>query len=302
MALIKDFTVESMPERTDILLIGGTGFIGSELARAFIGAGKKVVSIGRHPKEDNYGKVEVADASDLSALEQAWPTAETVFILTGQNKRDFDEKKEMKMLQNIVNVLNGRLPKKVFYLSSVLVYGDVSAPARENNTCKPLEKYSQFKYQAEIMLQQTLNKKILLGILRLGNVYGNPANRGFIHWLILAVKNKQKLILTGEGLQERDYVFIDDVVDTLLGLEDKLLQSDTINVASGKSTSLIEVVKVMERVVEKSIPFEVNHQSVMEVQTSRVDVSKLQGCYSLKLSQDLCTGLGITLNRYLLAG
>lgn len=287
-----------MSERMDVLLIGGTGFIGSELARIFTEKGKGVVSIGRHSKIDHSGTVIVADTLDRVALDQVLPSADSVFILTGQNHKDFDEEKEVKMLQNIITVLNERLPKKVFYLSSVLVYGETAVPARESDAGKPLEKYSQFKYRAETILKETLDKKILLAVLRLGNVYGNPANRGFIHWLMQSIKNKQELTLNGDGLQERDYIFIDDVVNALMRLEEKLIQSDTINIASGKSESLKGIVEVMGEVIGEKIPFAVNHQSIIEVQRSQVDVSKLEGYYGIESSHDLRSGLEITLKRY----
>lgn len=287
-----------MSDQADILLIGGTGFIGSELARVFTEEGKEVVSIGRHPKPNHPGRVIVADLDHPITFAPELPRGSSVFILTGQNYKDFDERKELRALEYVITLLNGFSPKKVFYLSSALVYGETSLVVREDSICEPVENYSRFKCRAEAVLKKKLHPSILLGILRLGNVYGNPANRGFVHWLMQAVSHKQTLTLNGEGTQERDYVFIDDVVNALVQLEGKLQHSDTINIVSGKSTSLKEMVAIMEEIAGTAIPFEVNHQPLKEVQHSRIQPTKLEQEYGMILPHNLHAGLRITLKRY----
>ncbi|TXH00606.1 MAG: NAD-dependent epimerase/dehydratase family protein [Candidatus Moraniibacteriota bacterium] len=285
-------------EREDVLLIGGTGFIGTELARTFVGDGRKVISIGRHEKSNHPGRVQVLDMYDQEAVQKFLPAAQSVFILTGQNTKNFDPIQELKNLEGIVTVLNDRQPKKVFYLSSVLVYGETSVPAREQDACRPIDQYSQFKLRAEALFKEKLSKDILLGILRVSNVYGNPANRGFIHWLLQAVKEGKEFILNGEGMQERDYIFIDDVVTALVQIEQLLKQSDTINVATGRSYSLNDVIREMSAVAGIQVALTVNHETISEVQRSLVDVSKLHDEYGIVLAHDLRSGLKQTLKSY----
>lgn len=288
-------------ERGDVLLIGGTGFIGTELAGALIGNGREVISIGRHEKSNHPGRVQVLDMSDHEAVQKFLPAAQSVFILNGQNSKNFDAVQELKNLEVLVGVMNKQQPKKVLYLSSALVYGETIAPAREQDVCVPVDQYSQFKYQAETLLRERLNKNIVLGILRVSNVYGNPSNRGFIHWLLQSVKEGKELILNGEGVQERDYIFVDDVVTALVQIEQLLKRSDIINVAFGKSYSLKDVVNEVGIIINTQVNYSVNHEESVEVQRSVMDISKLCNEYGVAIAHDLRSGLEYTLKRYSLS-
>lgn len=293
--------MEDTAQAWDVVLIGGTGFIGSRLAADLVARGKRVMSFGREPKAEHPSPVRVVDAGDREALVQALPEAETVFILTGQNHRSFSQGEELRLLENIVIALNGRPPKKAFYLSSVLVYGERTTPAGEDDPLEPIEPYSQFKAKAEALLRERLDPRIILGVLRLGNVYGSPESRGFIHWVMQAAllhPESSELVLNGDGTQARDSVFIDDVVTALVALSEQCTQSDTVNLATGKSYTLREVVDLASNVVSRAIPFTLNHSSLTEVHTSLVSVDKLTQRYGITLEHDLVSGLRLTADRY----
>lgn len=288
-------------EECDIVLIGGTGFIGSRLAVGFVEQGKSVISIGLTAKPGHPSPILTVDVADREALTHSFPKAKTVFILTGQNHHGFDPDHEMALLDNIIVVLNERQPAKVFYLSSALVYGERATPAKEDDPCQPIDAYSQFKVRGEMLLRETLDPAIALGILRLGNVYGTPENRGFIHWLMQAAGAEPasaKLVLNGDGTQARDYVFVDDVVAVLIALEEKLAHSDTVNIATGRSHTLREVVALAETVTGRPIPSTLNPAAPVEVHENRVSVEKLVTQYGSTLPHDLASGLQITWERY----
>lgn len=276
------------------ILVGGSGFIGSELAIELVRRGENVLSISRHEGIRTSGvKRLILDISDNSSLEKKFPHGETVYILVGQNHPDFDAAAELQTLQNLVTVLNKTRPKKVLYLSSVLVYGETVTQATERSLCCPTDQYSEFKYKAEQLLSKQLNPKIALGILRLANVYGGKKNRGFIGLVMdrLAQKQNTKLVVNGDGLQERDYVFIDDVVAALIAVKKRLTESDTVNIATGESHTLLDILAEVSQITGKPFPYEKNNKDLVEVGKSRVSNEKLKERYQFLPSYRLPKGL-----------
>lgn len=276
------------------ILVGGSGFIGSELALELARRGESVVSIARHEGKITEGVESILlDVSDPAFLEKKFPRGEVVYILIGQNHPNFDGAGELQTLQNLIAVLNKTLPKKVLYLSSVLVYGETLVPATETAPCHPADQYSQFKCAAETLLREHLDPRIALGVLRLANVYGGRKNRGFIGLVMdrLAHGQGTKLVLNGDGLQERDYIFIDDVVAALIAVKQGLRQSDIINIATGESYTLLDIFHEVAGIIGQSLPYEKNNKELVEVGKSRIKNEKLKKQYRFSPLYGLRTGL-----------
>lgn len=276
------------------ILVGGSGFIGSELALELARRGESVVSISRNGGVVIPGvKNIILDISEQRALEQKFPYGETVYILVGQNHSEFDAEAELEALRKLIAVLNVKRPKKVLYLSSVLVYGETDAPAGEETPCCPADQYSQFKCSAEALLRESLSPQIVLGILRLANVYGGKKNRGFIGLVMdrLAQEQSIELIVNGDGLQERDYMFIDDVVAALISVKHHLVENDIVNIATGQSYTLLDILDQVSRMTGRQFPYKNNGKGVVEIGKSRVKNEKLGQRYHFSPKYGLSTGL-----------
>src|SRR5687768_4785228 len=114
------------------ILIGGSGFIGAALAKKLSEEGESVLSISRHiPEKTDLTDGLALDVGKRKTVRKNFPEGENVFILIGQKRKNFSGPKELQNLKNIIEVLNKRKPKKVFYLSSAMVYGETNKPARE---------------------------------------------------------------------------------------------------------------------------------------------------------------------------
>lgn len=283
------------------ILVGGSGFIGSTLAMRLAQKGESVLVIARHrgpviPGVDTL----ILDIHDQKLVEQSFPAGENVFILIGQNSANFNIKDELQNLRNLIKALNRLQPKRVFYTSSALVYGECDEPAHENDQMAPVEEYSRFKLAAEELLQKNLESTIHLGILRLANVYGSPKNRGFIGLVLghLAKGETGEILLNGDGQQERDYIFLDDVIEALLVLQKGLKKSEAINIATGKSSTLLEIVRTISTLVNKPIPFALSGKTLTEVGRSRISNEKLKEKYRYTPKATLAVGLRKTYQRY----
>ncbi len=290
-------------KKYDHILFGGTGFIGAELAFRLRQVSDAVLCIGRSTDDELLRdiSVEEIELANEGAVEKSVRPAKNFFILLGQNYPDFDKEKELEILRRMINSLNALdVSTRVFYFSSALVYGDTVEAASETAMPEPVDVYSQFKYEAEQLFQNTLDKKHQLRILRLANVYGSPKNKGFIGLLMRSVASETPFVLNGGGVQERDYVYIDDIVGAIMAIVENTeeVQCDIINIATGTSASLLQVVATFQDILGTPIRYSLNQVVPKEVQISRINNEKLENIYQYKIQYSPKEGLQKTWERY----
>ena len=282
------------------IVIGGTGFIGSALVQELVRCGEKVVSISRHIPEEKISGVEyfaLNVESETEKLQAILGNGNTIFLLTGQNYANFDSEKEKKIFEIILDAVRNSAPEKVFFASSALVYGNCEVSTSEEDECDPKDAYSIFKSECELLIEKKLNDTPV-GILRLANVYGSEKNKGFVGLVFKKALAEEGMKVNGDGMQERDYIFIDDVVSALIAVRDGLYDSDVINIATGKSLTLLDVIRLAEEASGRQVSYEITGIPVDEVNTSRIDASKLKEKYGFEAKMLLAEGLRKTWDRY----
>ncbi|MDQ5976235.1 MAG: UDP-glucose 4-epimerase [Patescibacteria group bacterium] len=289
-----------MNSRRRNILIGGSGFIGSALAEILLSQGERVVVVARDIPVERIEGVEYLEidlGGDLTPLQGMLGKGDTVFLLIGQVYPGFDARKEKDMFSSVLEVVSLASPEKVLFASSALVYGDADIAVSEQVPLRPKDEYSVFKTECERMIHERLSH-ISVGVVRLGNVYGSEKNRGFIGLVFNKASDGTKMSINGDGLQERDYVFLDDVVSGMIAVRDKLSGFDIVNIATGTSSTLLDIIRLAENVVGKKIEYEVTGLPVNEVYRSRIDGGKLQREYGYKPRISISEGLQKTYDRY----
>lgn len=103
-------------------------------------------------------------------------------------------------------------------------------------------------------------------VLRFFNVYGprqslsNPYT-GVSAIFISRLKNNQKVPVYEDGLQSRDFISVHDVVSALVkSLKSKKANNQLINIGSGKATSILELAKTFEKLLDKEDLVEISHK------------------------------------------
>ena len=285
------------------LLLGGTGFIGSELAKALYKKGEgNILCVGKSHEAFTEEEI-VSIAEDLAFENTEWEKhpSKNVFILIGQNHQEFDLDQELALLRGIVEKINDwKVSTRVFYFSSVLVYGESEEGATEATEPQPGDPYSQFKYRAEQMLESELDPKHALVILRLSNVYGSPRNKGFIGLLMRSFQEGSVLTVNGGGLQMRDYIYIDDVIRAIVNIvhQPPKAPRERVNIATGVATSLNNVIATFSEVVGSLISYQVREAAPAEVRVSKPDIQKLRVVYGYVPVINLKEGLAKTWQKY----
>lgn len=284
-----------------ILITGGAGFIGSNLAKALVKEeDNKVVVVD----DLSMGQIENLEGLDLRFIEHDITDKEFMHHLLREYKFDYifflaavasvADSVERPLETHAVNqeavldtlefIHHNQLPLKRFlFTSSAAVYGNLpDMPKSENTRCQPLTPYAVDKYAAE---RFTIDYEGLYGVptvaVRFFNVFGpnqNPDSpySGVLSIITDKLKNDEVFNLYGDGSQTRDFVYVADVVKALRLVATKTPKATVYNVAQGGETSLLDLIKMYEKVSGKKL--KINKMPVRkgDITKSIADISKIK--------------------------
>lgn len=172
--------------------------------------------------------------------------------------------------------------KKVIYASSSSVYGDNTAsPKREGFEGKPLSPYAFTKQsnEAYAKLFGDLYGLETIG-LRFFNIFGKRQNKdgpyaAFVPLTIEAAKTGDELKIYGDGTQSRDFTHVSNAVWAISNsiMADNQASSRAFNVACGSSTSLLDVVKIVEKISKKQVHVNFAAPRKGDIKDSLADIS-----------------------------
>ncbi|MFI5178556.1 MAG: NAD-dependent epimerase/dehydratase family protein [Vicinamibacterales bacterium] len=257
-----------------VLVIGGLGYLGSNLTAALLDAGADVTVVtparARHilaaaRMEARGARVVDADIRDRTAMRDAVRGQAIVFNVSGQSGAlrsvqdpasdlDVNGAGNLSLLEALR--LDGSAAKLVF-AGSRLVYGAARMlPVSEDQPIAPLCPHGVHKAMVEhyLAIYGRLHG-LRATCLRITNPYGpgQPSDRsayGVINYLIHRAVAGQSLPIFGDGAQVRDYVFVDDVIHAmLLAGGDARSDGRVYNIGSGVGTSMIDAARLIVRAV-----------------------------------------------------
>ena len=252
--------------KTKVIVTGGAGFIGSNLAKALVKKGLDVhvvdnLSGGKKQNVPKGATFHLADINNLEALKTIFEGAKYVFHLAALPRVQFsiENPVETALANEVgtVSVLTASVNagvKRVIYSASSSAYGDQKVmPLREDFIANPKSPYGLQKYVGELYCKIW---KQIFGLetvcLRYFNVYGPGQSSEGAYALVIGkfIKQKkmgQELTITGDGKQTRDFTSVHDVVRAnILAMEStKVGSGETINIGCGDNKSIIEVAKLI---------------------------------------------------------
>lgn len=132
------------------------------------------------------------------------------------------------------------------FISSCAVYGDSSNSA-EDKVCQPVSINGHTKlFNEELVKNFCLANKINYLILRVFNTYGGNDHFSVVQKIIDCAKKNKRFTLVNDGVSERDFIHVEDVAKILGKLVKLDLKNEVINVGSGESVRIIDIVKAVE--------------------------------------------------------
>ena len=298
------------------LVTGGAGFIGSHLSERLLAQGAEVVAVDcftdyypRAIKERNlaalvgrpkYRFVE-ADLNTLDLSESLSGTTH-VFHLAAQAGvrkswgRDFRTYTTLNIdaTQRLLEACVGTAVERVVYASSSSVYGDeVAMPMREDTMVQPVSPYGVTKLAAEHLCHlYYVNHGVKTVSLRYFTVYG-PRQRpdmGFNRFFSAVLKDRP-LVQYGDGLQTRDFTFVDDIVTATASAAVQGTPGRVYNIGGGSRVSLRDVFELIARVCGRPIRIEQQPAQKGDMRDTYADTSRAQADLGFQPSVDLETGL-----------
>jgi len=251
-----------------ILVTGGAGFIGSHLVQKLIDNGFKVMIVDSlkttggliyiNPKS-YFVKGDILDSKTLKKIRKWKP--KIIYHLAAQSGGEtaYDNPKYDYLTNGYGTYLLSELAREIkveqfIYTSSVAVYGsNVGTTISEKTKINPDSIYGISKYAGEMFLIQNLrNTKIKTIIFRIFNTYGpgedlNYFKKGMVSIYCGYVWKKKPILVKGSINRFRNYQFIDDVISILFQSinNKKLKMKEIINLTSGKSTKVSELLKLI---------------------------------------------------------
>lgn len=259
---------------TKVLVTGGAGFIGSNLADELLRQGAKVkildnfVTGFRENLEEISGDFDFieGDLNDDSALRQAIEGVEVIFHQAALPSVPRSVENPQETHQACVNGTFNVLQKakeagvrRVIYAASSSAYGDQpTLPKIETMLPEPLSPYAAAKLMGEYYCQVFSRVYGLETIcLRYFNVFGprqNPASMysGVISRFINDLMKDIQPTIYGDGEQSRDFTFIANVVNANINAAqtDKGIGA-VMNAANGERISLNELLEVLKKITAK---------------------------------------------------
>ena len=260
-----------MPITSKVLVTGGAGFIGSNLAEELIAQGARVTIIDnlttgfRENVEEIIGDFDFieGDINDDAALTKAIEGSEIVFheAALPSVPRSVEDPAETHRVcvdgtfNLLVKARNSGV-RRFVYAASSSAYGDQPVlPKVETMRPDPLSPYAVAKLTGELYCRSFHNVYGLETIsLRYFNVFGprqNPASMysGVISRFIDALLTGKPAIVFGDGEQSRDFTYIANVVDAnIKAAQTTSGLGETMNVANGDRITLIELFEVLKRI------------------------------------------------------
>jgi nucleoside-diphosphate-sugar epimerase len=260
-----------------VVVTGAAGFIGSHLTEGLLADGHEVVGIDafvdyypRTLKERNLeparghagfrlieGRLEDLD------LRPHLEGAAVVYHLAAQAGvraswgREFEAYTNHNVLatQRLLETALASGPPRIVYASSSSVYGECrSLPLREDAACRPVSPYGVTKLAAEHLVH-LYGRNHGLGVvsLRYFTVYG-PRQRPDMAFnrFFRACLNDEPIHVYGDGLQTRDFTYVDDIVSATRAAADSGRAGSVYNGGGGERVSLNEVLGLVEEVSGKA--------------------------------------------------
>jgi len=272
-----------------ILITGGCGYIGSHVVKALVATGEDVIvydNLSQGSKEALLGsaKLVVGDITDSQSLKKVFTSypIEAVFHLAAlvnaaesTTKADLYKQVNDQGSKNVWESAKEAGVQIMLYASSAAVYGTPQGlePIKETDPQSPTNVYGETKLAGEKSLIAVANDEVRYGIFRFFNVAGaekegrlgqSKSSRAIMQRLFaVAAGEDDYLTISGhdydtkDGTVVRDFVHVEDIaLAFVLGLTHLRQCKDSfiLNLGSGETHTIGEVIKEVEVVTSKGIP------------------------------------------------
>ena len=246
-----------------VLVTGGAGFIGSHIVEYLVQRGDDVTVLDNlnNGKMQNLSKVNNdinfvnGDVRDYKLIERLTKDSDGVFheaalVSVPQSFEMQDEYFDVNVngTENILKLAK-EYGFKVVYASSSSVYGNPKQiPIKESDNRNPINPYAQTKLKAELLAEKYSQNDVHVIGLRYFNIFGRRQSKeyaGVIKLFLERIQQNKAPKINGDGLQTRDFVYVEDVVKANILAMDSNVKHQFFNVGVGYSISILDLANMV---------------------------------------------------------
>lgn len=245
-------------ENKNILITGGAGFLGSSLAKALVPLGAQVTILdamfplyggNAFNLETIKDKIDFirGDIRDKALMDKIVVGKDIIYNFAAQvsyidskedpfTDLDFNGKGHLTVLESVREYAP---QARILFSSSRMVYGKIlTTPVAETHPTEPLSLYGIHKLLAE-KYYHYYNHTFGLDTVsvRIPNPYG-PGQQmkhnkySIVGWFVRQAMEGEEITIFGDGSQERDYLYIDDIVDAFIELTMQGVSGEVYNIGT----------------------------------------------------------------------
>lgn len=306
---------------TSCLVTGGAGFIGSHLVRGLVARGDRVRVLDNLSTGHLHNLAGVSDQIDLiqgdlrdeAAVARAVQGVDTIFheaaLASVPRSVAFPLESHAHCATGTLVLLNAARQanvRRVVYAGSSSAYGNLPfSSKREADFPTPLSPYAAAKLAGEFYCQaffQTYGLETVC--LRYFNVFGprqDPSSpySAVIPIFIAKLLQGERPIIYGDGLQSRDFTYVENVVNAnLKAAATQGAAGMTFNVGTGRSVSLLVILEHIQQMLGTKISPHMEPPRVGDVRDSLADISQTEKVLGYAPQVDLEEGLRKTVDFY----
>jgi len=239
----------------NILVTGGTGFVGQHILKELNKASINVLVISRH-KTVTFGSVKtiIGDIGNYDQIhrEVVKFNPDTVIHLAWEGIPDFSFNNCQKNLSISIKLFNRLFDstncKKVIIAGSCFEYGKKNGPCKEENVSNIESYFTWAKHSLNKYLSvKCAEKNITLNWIRIFYVYGPGQREGSLIPTIIKSISDSKTPDINAPMNKNDFIYVGDVAKIFRKVSQKNLPSGIYNLGSGNPTSVYQICQIVER-------------------------------------------------------
>lgn len=292
-----------IPSKFKIAVTGAGGFIGRNLLSRLKKEGFKTHVLVRNRRINIDGsELYLGDLVEGSGLKEFLSGVDVVVNLVGGFYPPFKNQLETNVvaLDNLCQAAATQKIKKMVHISATAVYGFLKKGIfpKEDGALLADTTYGLAKKLAEQVAEYHHRMSgISFVILRPPNVYGSGSDHGVVANFIDSVKKTGGVVIYGDGKQERDFLYVDDMVDAIVKSINFNCDYETFNVGFGKSYTINTLVSEMEKVLDRKIKKKYLPEESFRTRVLIEDITKAKRILGWKPKIDLPEGLKKIINK-----
>ena len=307
----------------NVLITGGTGFLGSYLTKRLINTAENITIITQNirqktslkslnidMKKINIVKGDIKDFNFLNILFNEYEF-DTVFHLGALSEvKKCQPNPKLTFETNVMGTVNILEVSRIYGIKAIVIsssdkaYGNGAVPYIENYSMDGKGTYEVSKSCTDLIARSYYsNYNVPVVVTRCSNLYGGAdmnMSRIIPNTIRLALKGKSPLIWKGSEESTREFLYVEDAVDAYLSLIENIdkTKGEAFNIGSGE---IITIKKLVEDILSKiNSKLLINYQSkdFPEISHQYLDSNKIKESTGWKSKIKLSEGLDKSIKIY----